>query len=367
MGTGRARDHGRDSGRLSALADPLGMIRAAARAVRRDFAPNPRVEVFEVRTRTDRGRHTVTAQTTVRAAADAFRARLAALDLPIDLSLEVLPDPALSPCSEALVRAPLAPLYRRPTMNSTQLSQYALGNRLTLMSTQGKFYRIRGEDGYVGWVHRGYLVRGTPDRALAWERSEGGDPVVSLGVDLQDEAGQTFARLPWGARVTRVGSGRILLPDGRSGTLGAGEVVPAEQLAERFPAHGESVTRTAHTWMGAPYLWGGVTPGGTDCSGLMQSVFWIHGVALPRDSDMQARVGAEVDPGPGFAHLRAGDTLFFAERNRINHVALSLGGPRIIHASASNGGVGLNDLSGDLEFEAHLRDVFSGARRLLPD
>ncbi len=367
MGAGRPGDQRRNADRLSALTDPIGKIREAARTVRRNFAPNARVEVFEVSARTIDGRHTVTAQTTVAAAAEAFRARLTELDLPVDLSMSVLPDPTLSPCSEALVRAPLAPLYRRPTMNSTQLSQYVLGNRLTLISSRGKFFRIRGEDGYVGWVHRGYLLRGAPDWALAWERSEGGDPVVSLGAELHDEAGRTFARLPWGARVTQVAGGRILLPDGRSGQLGAGEVVPADRLADRFPARGESITRTARRWIGAPYLWGGVTPHGTDCSGLVQSVFWIHGVALPRDSDMQARVGVEVDPGPGFEDLRPGDTLFFAERNRVNHVALSLGGPHIIHASASNGGVDFNDLSGDLEFEAHLRNVFSGARRLLPD
>ncbi len=367
MGAGRPRHQGRNRGRLSALPDPLGKIRQAARAVRREFAPNPRREVFEVATRTVDGRHVVTGQTTVPVAADSFRARLDELGLPIDLSMSVLPDPTLAPCSEALVRAPLAPVYRRPTMNSTQLSQYVLGNRLTLISSRGRFWRIRGEDGYVGWVHRGYLMRGEPDWALAWERSEGGDPVVSLGAELHDEADRTFARLPWGARVTQLAGGRILLPDGRSGKLGAGEVVPADRLADRFPARGESVTRTARRWIGAPYLWGGVTPHGTDCSGLVQSVFWIHGVALPRDSDMQAGVGAEVDPGQGFAALRPGDTLYFAERNRVNHVALSLGGPHIIHASASNGGVDLNDLSGDLDFEAHLRKVFSVARRLLPD
>jgi cell wall-associated NlpC family hydrolase len=367
VGEGRAGGKGRDEGELSALPDPIGRIREAAREVRRRFVPDSRIEVFEVRTRTVDGTHSVTGQTTVPAAAAALRETLADLGIPVDISLRLLPDPAVAPRSEALVRAPLAPVYRRPTMNSTQITQYVLGNRLTLLSRRGRFWRIRGEDGHVGWIHRGYLVRGERDWALAWERAEGGEPVVSLGAELHDEADRTFARLPWGARVTQVAAGRILLPDGRSGKLGGGEVVAADRLADRFPARGESITRTARRWMGAPYLWGGVTPNGVDCSGLVQSVFWIHGVAVPRDSDMQARVGAEVEPGSGFADLRPGDLLFFAERNRVNHVALSLGGPHIIHASASNGGVDLNDLSGDVEFEAHLRDVFSGARRLLPD
>lgn len=349
------------------MSHPLEQVRALARQVRRELVPDPRVEVFEVRTRTVAGTHSVTGQTTVPAAAEAFRARLDELGVPVDLRLRVLPDPSLAPRSEALVRAPIAPVYRRPTMSSTQLTQYVLGHRVTLLSRRARYWRIRGEDGHVGWVHRGYLARGDGDWALAWERAEGGDPVVSLGAELVDDDDATFARLPWGARVLQVAAGRLLLPDGRSGRVGSGEVVPADRLNDRFPARGESIVRTARRWMGAPYLWGGVTPNGVDCSGLIQAVYWIHGLALPRDSDMQARVGAEVDPGAGFDALRPGDLVFFSERNRVNHVAMSLGGASIIHAAASNGGVALNDLAGDLELEGWLRNICHGARRLLPD
>lgn len=323
--------------------------------------------MFEVRTRAVDGRIAVDGHTTVPGAAEVFRERVEALDPTVALSMDLLPDRALAPRNEALVRAALAPLYRKPTMNSTQLSQYVLGHRLTLLSRHGSFWRVRGEDGHIGWVHTGYLQRGKPDWALAWERAEGGDPVVSLGATLRDPADNTFARLPWGARVIQLAPGRILLPDGRAGTLGSGEVVGTDRLADRFPPRGESITRTADRWMGAPYLWGGVTPGGVDCSGLIQSVFWIHGVALPRDSDMQTRLGAEVRPGDDFSDLLPGDLLFFAERGRVNHVALSLGGPRIIHAAASNGGVGVNDLSGDLGLEVMLLGAFVRARRLLAD
>jgi gamma-D-glutamyl-L-lysine dipeptidyl-peptidase len=88
-------------------------------------------------------------------------------------------------------------------------------------------------------------------------------------------------------------------------------------------------------------------------------------VAMPRDSDMQARVGAEVDTGTDFASLRAGDLLFFAESRRVDHVAMSLGGSHIIHASAGNGCVDLNDMIGDLDYEAFLRRIFVRARRFL--
>lgn len=349
------------------MATPFEVIRRVGRDVRREYVPDGRVEVFRFRTHGSEKSPGVTLQATLPNAALAFVRRLEEEGVDAEVRLTLLPDPTLEPRSEALVRASVAPVYRRPTMNATLLTQYPLGSRVTLLDRRGRHWRVRGEDGHVGWVHAGYLIRGELEWALEWERAEGGDPVVSLGAELQDETEQIFARLPWGARVIQQAGGRILLPDGRTGRLGRGELVPADRLWDRFPPRGESVTRTARRWLGVHYLWGGVTTAGVDCSGFVQSVYWIHGVALPRDSDMQWQVGAEVQAHGDWSGVRAGDLLFFAERGPVNHVGLSLGGSRLIHASASNGGVDFNDLTGDGEFEERLRDVFLGARRVLPD
>lgn len=349
------------------MSESLAHIRRVAREVRASLAPDPRVEVFEVRTRGPATHPIVTGTTTVAAAADALRQRLDEAGIKADVRLRVLPDPSLAPRTEGLIRAPIAPVYRRPTMNSPQVTQYVLGSRVTLLSRRERFFRVRGEDAHVGWIHRGYVARGLPDWALIWERGEEGEPVVSLGAEVHDQEDRVFARLPWGARVLQLSGGRILLPDGRAGQLAGGEVVSVDRLSDRFPPRGESVVRTARRWLGAPYLWGGVTPHGVDCSGLVQSVYWIHGVAMPRDSDLQARVGAEVDAGSRFDALRAGDLLFFAESRRVDHVAISLGSSQIIHASAGNGCVDLNDMTGDLDYEAFLRRIFVRAHRFVTD
>src|SRR5690606_5530080 len=113
-----------------------------------------------------------------------------------------------------------------------------------------------------------------------------------------------------------------------------------------------SIARTARRWIGAPYLWGGVTQLGVDCSGLAQAVMWMHGIALPRDSDLQARIGSRVDYDAALTQLRAGDLLFFAEPGeRITHVAISGGEGSIVHSALGNGGVAANDLNGELPFE----------------
>jgi gamma-D-glutamyl-L-lysine dipeptidyl-peptidase len=345
-------------------------IRALIAEIRSARVGDPRAGVFEVEAKSVAGGVRLRGETTLPEAVEELLARLAGMGEVGEVIDEVLrlPDPALGRDSNALVRTALAPVLAAPRLDSVQISQFVLGHRLELLSRRGPWCRCRGEDGYIGWVHQGYLATGPAAWALAWERAEGGEPLVSLGAELVDDAGRVFARLPWGARLMRDVPGRVRLPDGRRGAVGSGEVVDVDRLRDRFPPRTDSISRTARRWLGAPYTWGGVTPGGVDCSGFVQSVFWLHGVALPRDAIQQARVGARIDAGTRFEALQAADLVFFAEeRKHITHVGISLGGPHIIHAAVSLGGVDLSDLTGDLELEQYLRRLFVGARRLLPD
>lgn len=326
--------------------------------------------VFDVDATSRGGVLNLVGETTLPDAVETLIRRLAEQAGVVEIVDEVrrLPDPALGSDSNALVSAALAPVLAEPRNDALQTSQYVLGHRLELLSRRRHWYRIRGEDGYVGWVHGGYLQVGPASWALAWERAEGGEPVVSLGAELVDEAGWTFARLPWGARLIRESAARIRLPDGRRGAIGAGELVDVDRLVDRFPPRAESIARTARRWVGAPYQWGGVTPSGVDCSGLVQAVFWLHGIALPRDSAQQARAGAQVEPQRDWSNLRPADLVFFSEeKDRITHVALSLGGAHIIHSAISLGGVEVGDLGGVRDLEQFLRKRFAIARRLLPD
>ena len=123
---------------------------------------------------------------------------------------------------------------------------------------------------------------------------------------------------------------------------------------------------TARRWLGTPYVWGGRTCWGTDCSGYVQAVYRLHGFLLPRDSYQQAEVGEPIEVSPEYASLQPGDLLYFRGRQseRVAHVALSLGGPSILHAAQENGGVAVNDLSCGSEFERSLIESLVGVRRL---
>ncbi len=267
----------------------------------------------------------------------------------------------------AIVRTALAPVRAAPEHRSEQVSEETLGAVLAVLERAGDWARCRGEDGYEGWLNLGGLLLCERARAEAWWDDAGGRPAVALDATLVDEAGGSLVRLPWGARLA-VDGAVARLPDGRRGRCAEGRWVEWRDAGRLFPQDGAAVTRTAREWLGVPYVWGGRTRWGADCSGFVQAVYRVHGITLPRDSALQADVGRPVDPGRRFEALRPGDLVFFRGRDsaRVTHVALSLGGARILHAAEANGGVAEDTLAGRSELGRSLAGRVSGVRRLFP-
>ena len=254
--------------------------------VRRELKLDDRSSIFDVRIEQRGNRLCVLGATTVSAAVNELIEKLTSIKdrKYIRDEEQRLPEAGSTADTHVLVRVATAPVYGDPALPAPQTTQAVLGTRLELLNRVNDWCRVRLEDGYIGWVHKGYLLFGPEEWAYAWERGTQGEPAISLGADLVDEAGRVFARLPWGARVVRFSQEQYQLPDGRRGAIGNGEVVAIDRIVDWFPARGDSVTRTARRWIGAPYLWGGVTPWGAGCSGFVQCVLRVHGVRFARGS-----------------------------------------------------------------------------------
>jgi len=249
------------------------------------------------------------------------------------------------------------PVRQRPSHRSEQVTEWILGEILSLGENEGGWVRAVGPDGYEGWVPSGPFEAAVVD-ASAWEREA---TLFSIGTGI---AGARFERLPWGARLRQVEGGRVALPDGREVVPDDGRrLVGAGERELLFPPVGAALVGTARDWLGVPYSWGGRSERGADCSGFVQSVFRLHGVSLPRDSRQQRAVGEELVTG---ARPREGDLLFFAPGGGpISHVAVSTGGSRIIHAASGNGGVREEDLGGNGPSARLLKPSVVAVTRLL--
>ena len=143
-------------------------------------------------------------------------------------------------------------------------------------------------------------------------------------------------------------AGRVINAGSRSSSTSGSSRGSSTVRIPRSPAASAAaarVLRTADQYVGVPYVWGGNTPKGFDCSGFTKYVFAKNGVTLPRTSREQARAGDGVPLD--FDALRAGDLLLFAEPGEaISHVAIYVGSGRVIHASSAMGGVNYLDLDG---------------------
>jgi len=248
-----------------------------------------------------------------------------------------------------VVDAAIAPLVAEPRAGSEQLSQALAGHPLDPLESREPWLRVRGADGYEGWVHRGYLATLTAEERRQRYASER----VSLGCTVRERAGKRRA-LPV----------RALVAD--DAEVECGQAASASELATRFPRSPADAARTARElFEGTPYLWGGITPWGADCSGLAQSTFALHGIRLPRDSRDQAGAGSLV--AGGLSALAAGDLLFFSDRPdaTITHVALALDETHIVHLALRRGGYAVEDVAhpADPYAEALVRR-FRFARRM---
>ena len=250
--------------------------------------------------------------------------------------------------SAGVVRSAIAPMLAEPHVSSGQVSQQLAGHRVEIVEDRGDWLLVRGVDDYEGWMHRGYL------ESVTTTNGHPGPSQISLGCIVRDGGGKRCA-LPL----------RAIVPTHL--VVEEGEVIAAEHLNARFPRDAAAITRSAmQLFVGTGYQWGGVTPWGADCSGLVQSVFALHGVSLPRDAWLQARAGR--DAGRDLLRLEVADLLFFSDRpdGHVTHVAISLGEGRVVHLALGRGGYAVESLDDPRDaYVEKLRKRFLFARRVL--
>ena len=223
---------------------------------------------------------------------------------------------------QAVVNRGFTDLHAEPDEGAERVDQAHYGERFTLLGREGEWLYAQGPDHYFGWCHEEVLDEVGPiDRRIV--------SVVAADVrSAPTEAAPIIDRLPVAAPLAIQERSGEWLRVSADGWLALRDTVDVAQLPNRFPRAGD-LLRTAECFLGVPYLWGGTTVDGLDCSGFTQLVYRLNGVVLDRDADQQAMEGRPVTAAP-----RAGDLLFFGDE-RVTHVALAAAEREFLHAPMS--------------------------------
>lgn len=233
--------------------------------------------------------------------------------------------------ASVIARAAVAPVLAQPAVRAEQVTQLILGETAVVVERNGDWRRVcTYADDYDGWIHTGYLSEVEDDAANEWRSRANGWSEGSIV-----RVGEAQIALPLRARVV-LENGTILMPDGRRGRVTGGYLREMSQVVSTARAKAPEQWALEY-FLGSPYQWGGVTPWGVDCSGLVQTTFAARGIALPRDSAQQVTHGAAI-PLDG---IQPGDLLFFnsGSSSAITHVAFAGEADTLVHSTLACGGM----------------------------
>lgn len=321
--------------------------------VQKTYAPDTRTKLFAF-TKTDISQNLYQLETTEPMAKLAFEQQIK--NIPATIEITLLPSKNLEDKLIGIVHLSVGNMRTKPNHAAEMASQVLMGTQVDLLQKDQGEYRIRTPEGYIAWLPTSSVTAMTKEEAAQWNSQPKLIYTAEFGKSLSEPhtQSQRVSDLVYGDILVLTGEKNnyfeVSYPDKRKAYIKKEEALPLKKWIDSRNPTPESLLSSAKSMLGLPYLWGGTSVKGVDCSGFTKTAYFMNGYVIPRDASQQVLVGDSVDildseghfdPEKALKNLKPADLLFFAagknthSNARVTHVAIYMGKGMFIHAAGS--------------------------------
>lgn len=317
------------------------------------YAPDKRTKLLEL-SQADIAKNEYYIQSSEKIAIDYLKDELKNVNSTINYTL--LPDASVEDKPYAVVNLSVANMRTKPGHAAEMATQALLGTSVDILQKEKGEYRVRTPEGYISYVPSSSVT--------AFNKSDFDNWKNSPKVIYTTEFGKSYSSPDKKSiRVSDLVYGNILAltketkafyevkyPDGRIAYIPKDEAISMDKWIDSRALTADNVLASAETMLGLPYLWGGTSVKGVDCSGFTKTAYYMNGYIIPRDASQQVLAGDKIeildangnfDATVALKNLKPADLLFFAggkannPNARVTHVALYLGNGEFIHSAGT--------------------------------
>lgn len=318
-------------------------------SIKTTFAPDKRVALFDIQFKTQNNKLILEGETTSKKAFSVLLDSLQTRKLTVLNKVRFLPDSAVGDQQFAVARNSVINIRSNPKHSAELGTQGLLGMSLKILDKKGDFYRIQTPDNYISWVDKGGITKMNKEVFDSWNASKKIIFTKNFGYVYSNasENSQIVSDITLGGLLQYISEDnqfyKVKYPDNRIGFIKKEAGIIYNSWLQNLVSSKENIEIIAKKMDGFPYLWGGTSSKGMDCSGFTKMVYLMNGLIIPRDASQQINAGKTVDIDLTFNSLKKGDLLFFGraatpdKKQRVRHVGIWLGNDKMefIHASGN--------------------------------
>ncbi len=316
-------------------------------SIKKQYAPDKRVAVYNITISTIQNSILLKGESDQAKAVKELKQKLIDAGEQIIDSIVLLPDASVGAYKFAVVNNSVANIRSKPKHSAELGTQALLGMELKVLKIKGSFYRVQTPDKYISWVDHGGVKLMDENEFLNWDKANKIIYTKTFGNVYQDENKNStiLSDIVLGGQLKLLNRGKkfykVEYPDKRIGFIKNNEAELYNNWIINVQPSGKLVEKYTRNLLGSPYLWGGTSTKGMDCSGFTKTVYLMNGLIIPRDASQQINAGKDIDPALKFDNLEKGDLMFFGKKStdstkqRVTHVGIWLGNGKgeFIHAS----------------------------------